>query len=411
MNIYFVIILSFILAQFLFKVVIEWVNLFNITDKLPPLFAGECSPEKYKTSQNYLKENTRLSLAQSGFFTLLLFVFILFGYFNKLDLFVRSFGFNEITTGLFFLGILYLGLEILELPFDIYDTFVIEEKYGFNRTTPQIFILDFFKKIALEIVFGGLVLAGLIWFFQTMGPYAWVYAWIALVAFQLVMTYIAPTFIMPLFNKFTPLEEGDLRKEIQEYANKVKFSLQGIYKMDGSKRSTKENAFFTGFGNSKRIVLFDTLIAKYSIPELTSILAHEMGHYKKKHIIKMLAINILMSGIMLFLLSVFLNNPKLFEAFGMQNLSVYASLLFFSMLFSPAQMILAILSNYLSRKYEYEADAFSITTYKKPEAMVSALKKLALDNMVNLTPHPWKVAVSYSHPPITQRIERLKAEG
>lgn len=408
MNIYLVLILSFILAQFLFKIVIEWVNLFNISEKLPSLFADECSHEKYKISQNYLKENTWLGLAQSGFLTLVLFVLILFGLFNNLDQFIRSFGFNEIVNGLLFLGILFLGFELLELPFDIYDTFVIEEKYGFNRTTPLTFFMDLVKQTVLGVVLGGIALTGLLLFFETMGPMAWLYAWIALVTFQLVLTYIAPTYIMPLFNDFSPLKEGELKDEIEGYAKKVNFSLKGIFTMDGSKRSTKENAFFTGIGNQKRIVLFDTLVSKYQTTELTSILAHEIGHYKRNHIVKLLVINIINSGIMLFLLSLFMKNPKLFAAFGMEHLSVYGSFLFFSFLYVPVQMFLGIFANFLSRKFEYEADAYSANTYNKPKAMIAALKKLALDNMVNLTPHPWKVAVSYSHPPITKRIEAIQ---
>jgi STE24 endopeptidase len=220
--------------------------------------------------------------------------------------------------------------------------------------------------------------------------------------------FVAPVVIMPLFNKFVPLEEGDLKESIEAYARSQKFKLKGIFTMDGSKRSTKTNAFFTGFGRLRRIVLYDTLIEKHSLRELVSILAHEMGHYKKKHILKSIVISVLTTGLMFYILSMFINNQELFAAFKMEQTSIYASLIFFGFLYSPIQMVLSLFGNMLSRKHEYEADEYSVKTYREPVSMILALKKLSVDNLSNLTPHPLKVFLSYSHPPILKRIQAIR---
>jgi STE24 endopeptidase len=408
MNIYFVIIVSLLLAQFLFKVVIEMANLLNLSETLPTLFANDYPTDKYRRSQKYEKESTLLDLAESTFFMLILFALILTGSFNFIDSYARSFGLGIIPTGLIFFGIIFLAATILRIPFEIYSTFVIEEKYGFNRTTIQIFISDLFKQIIVISIIGSMALAAVIWLFEEFGPHAWLYCWISLVFYQLIICYIAPNWIMPLFNKFSPLPEGTLKEALNAYAKEQNFALQGIYTMDGSKRSTKANAFFTGFGRYRRVILFDTLIENYSVEELVTILAHEIGHYKKRHTIKLIALSIFNTGLMLYLFSWFLNNPQLFKAFGMENISSYASLLFFSFLYMPVQTILLIMHNAISRHFEYEADHYAATTYHKPDMMISALKKLTVDNLSNLTPHPWKVAVSYTHPTVIQRIKVLQ---
>lgn len=406
MNIYLVLILFILLAQFLFKCVIEIANLLHYSKTLPKELA-DFPEDKYQRARNYLNINTWSALIESGFVTALLLIVILTGVFNKIDLFARSFGFGEIGTGLVFFGILLLGITLLKLPFQIYDTFVIEEKYGFNRTTPKTFVFDLIKQIFLTIILGGIAIVGVLWFFEKTGSFAWFYCWIALVLFQLILFYIAPTWIMPLFNKFTPLEEGELKSAIDDYAKKEQFELKGIFTMNGSERSTKSNAFFTGFGKNRRVVLFDTLIAKHSVAELVAILAHEIGHYKHKHILKMQLFGMFNAGLMLYILSWFIKNPGLFQAFGMEHLSIYASFVFFGILYSPIQTVLSIAFNALSRRFEYQADAYAVKTYKKPEAMVSALKKLSLDNLSNLNPHPWKVIVSYSHPTLIQRLNAI----
>jgi len=301
-----------------------------------------------------------------------------------------------------------LASQLLSVPFSVYSTFVIEEKYGFNRTTPKTFILDILKGWILTIILGGIIFSIILWFFDKAGSLAWVYCWLTVVIFQIVVTFFAPIIILPLFNKFHPLEDGELKTAIEEYAQAQKFKLKGIFKMDASKRSTKSNAFFTGFGRYRRIVLFDTLIENQSVEELLSILAHEMGHYKKKHILKSILLSIATTGIMFYILSLFLNNEGLFAAFKMENTSIYASLFFFGFLYTPISMIISIGSKMLSRKHEYEADAYAAQTYRKPESMISALKKLTVDNLSNLTPHPLKVFLTYSHPPVLERIQTLR---
>jgi STE24 endopeptidase len=297
---------------------------------------------------------------------------------------------------------------VLSLPFSIYSTFVIEERFGFNRTTVKTFILDMLKGLLLGLLLGVPLLAGILAFFMYAGEWAWLYAWVVTTIFTLIIQFVAPRWIMPLFNKFEPLKEGELREKIFNYAGSVDFSLQDVYVMDGSKRSSKSNAFFTGFGKNKRIALFDTLIDKHSSDELLTVLAHEIGHYKKKHIIKSMITSIIHSGIVFYLLSIFITHEGLFDAFYMVNQSVYAGLIFFGMLYSPIEMILSIFMSRVSRKHEYEADRFAVRTTEKAESFITALKKLSVHNLSNLTPHPVYVFLNYSHPPILKRIKHVR---
>jgi STE24 endopeptidase len=273
---------------------------------------------------------------------------------------------------------------------------------------------DLVKGLLLTTLIGGPVFAGLVWFFSRAGDLAWLYSWAGITAVQFLLIYIAPVFIMPLFNKFVPLDDGELKASISSYAEKEGFSLRGIFTMDGSKRSTKSNAYFTGFGRWRRIVLFDTLIEKHSVAELVSVLAHEVGHYKLKHIQKMLAVAVLSTGLMFFILSLFITRPGLYAAFGLEMAAidgrtpVYAGLILFGFLYAPISLLLGLVQNRLSRKHEYEADAFAATTYGRPDAMIEALKKLSVDNLSNLTPHPLKVFLEYSHPPVLERIRAIR---
>ncbi len=298
---------------------------------------------------------------------------------------------------------------MIEIPFSAYHTFVLEAQYGFNKTTPKIFILDLLKGWALTAVLGGAVFSLVVWFFTAFGAWAPLWCWCAVMVIQIFILFIAPIVIMPLFNKFTPLPDGELKTTVETYAAKEGFKMQGLFTMDGSKRSTKANAFFTGFGALRRIVLFDTLISQHTVDELTSVLAHEMGHYKKHHIHKFIAISALTMAFMFGALALVINNKGLFDAFRVQNMSAYAGLVFFSFLFAPLQIILSAITNYLSRRYEYEADTYAVTTYRKPRAMIDALKKLSVNNLSNLTPHPLKVFLEYSHPPVLERITAIKA--
>jgi STE24 endopeptidase len=315
---------------------------------------------------------------------------------------------GPIPTGLVFAGLLLFAYHIISIPFSIYGTFVIEERYGFNKTRPKTFILDILKSWLIVAIIGSIVLSAVLWFFGKTGVWAWAYCWIAITLFQLFLMFIAPVTIMPLFNKFTPLGECGLKNAIENYAGSQNFKMRGVFTMDGSKRSTKSNAFFTGFGRYRRIVLFDTLIEKHTVEELVSVLAHEMGHYKKKHILKSMIISILTTGLMFYILSLFINNRQLFAAFKMEETSIYASLFFFGFLYTPIEMILSIFGNMLSRRHEYDADDYAVKTYGKPESMIEALKKLSVENLSNLTPHPIKVLLSYSHPPVLERIRAIR---
>ncbi|HET6527383.1 MAG TPA: M48 family metallopeptidase [Balneolaceae bacterium] len=407
MNIFSIIILATLAIDFTLNLVADFYNMKSLGKGLPEEFKEVYDEETYEKSQRYTKVRTRFGILTSTFNLMLLLVFWFAGGFNWLDEIVHNWDLGVIWTGLCYIGILIAGKSILSLPFSIYSTFVIEERFGFNKTTPKTFIFDLLKGLALGILLGGPLLAGILAFFTFIDQYAWLYAWGAVTAFTLFIQFIAPTWIMPLFNKFEPLEKGDLRRKIREYADKVNFSLKGIYVIDGSKRSSKSNAFFTGFGKTKRVALYDTLIENQTDDELVAVLAHEIGHYKKKHIIKNMGISILQTGVMFLLLSVFLNSPGLYEAFYMDQPSVYTGLIFFGLLYAPIEMILSIFMQILSRKYEFEADAFASTTFAG-EPMVQTLKKLSKDNLSNLTPHPFYVFLNYSHPPVLQRIKAIR---
>ncbi len=408
MNIYLGIILAILIGRYLLDFVVENLNARSACSVLPEEFAGYYDARKYKKAQNYLKESTRFKLIKDTIFTSLILVFILSGGFNFVDKLARGFNLKPILTGLAFAGILMLALQLLNLPFSSYHTFVIEEKYGFNRTTAQTFVLDILKSLILGAVIGGIVFSGILWLFAKAGMWAWIYCWIGVTLFQLFLLFIAPVVIFPLFNKFVPLGDGELKNAIRQYATEEDFRIKGIFKMDASRRSGKTNAFFTGFGKYRRIVLFDTLIAKHSVDELVSVLAHEIAHYKKKHIIKKIAISSLSTLVMFFILSLFINNKGLFAAFKMEETSIYASLFFFGFLYTPISMVFSVFSSFLSRKYEYEADACAVSRYKKPQDFIVALKKLAVDNLSNLTPHPLKVFLEYSHPPVLKRIQAIR---
>jgi len=411
MNIYAVIILLALAVNYVLNLISDLLNLRALQKPLPDEFKDVFDEEKYRKAQEYNRVRTRFGLLTSTFSIVVLLVFWFAGGFNWVDQFVREFGYGTIVTGLMFVGILILAQTIISLPFSIYSTFVIEERFGFNKTMPATFLTDRLKGLMLTMLLGGPLLAGVIGIFEYLGAIAWLYAWAVVILFTLFVQFIAPTWIMPLFNKFTPLEDGELKQAILDYAEKVSFPLRGIYKIDGSRRSSKSNAFFTGFGRNKRIALFDTLIENHSVPELVAVLAHEVGHYKKKHIPKNMIVSMLHTGVMLFLLSLFIRVPGLHEAFFMEHISVYAGLVFFGLLYSPIEMVLSVIMQVVSRKHEFEADRFAADTTGNPENMVSVLKKLSADNLSNLTPHPFHVFLHYSHPPVLQRIRAIRSGG
>ena len=411
MNPYLIFILTVLMVGYLLDLIVSFFEIRSLQPELPAEFRDVYDEEKYRKSQEYTKVTTGFSLIQDTVTLVLTLIFILAGGFNAVDLLARSLGvgWGSISTGLLFTGILILLSFLLGLPFSLYSTFVIEERFGFNKTTAKTFVLDLLKGIALAAVIGGPLLAAVLWFFEITGNMAWIYCWVAVTLFTLVLQFLAPVLIMPLFNKFTPLEDGELKEGITAYAAQQDFAIQGIYTMDGSKRSTRLNAFFTGFGPFRRIVFFDTLVEKLQSHEIIAVLAHEMGHFKQKHILKMMAISVLQTGCMFFILSLFLDNRQLFAAFGMEYISIYAGLIFFGFLYAPVSMLLSIFFHTYSRMNEYEADAWAVnTTEDQGEGLINGLKKLCVHNLSNLTPHPLNVFINYSHPPVLQRIEAIR---
>lgn len=408
MNSWLIFLLVVIIGGYLLELIISLLNLQALDPRLPEEFTDVFDSAEYARSQEYTRSKTRLSLFSTSFSTLVSLLFLLFGGFNIVDLTARSFELNSVLTGLIFIAILSLLGFLLSLPFSLYSTFVIEERFGFNKTTPKTYVLDILKSALLMIVLGGPLLALILWFFESTGTLAWVYCWLGVVFFSFLMQFLAPLIIMPLFNKFSPLDEGELKDAITNYAEREKFTIQGIFTMDGSKRSTKVNAFFTGFGRFRKIVFYDTLMDKLNTNEILAVLAHEMGHFKKKHIIKMLAISVIQTGILFFFLSLIMKNQGLFDAFKMDHVSVYASLVFFGYLFSPVNMLVSIIFNFISRKHEYEADAYAVTSTETKHDLITGLKKLSQANLVNLTPHPAAVFLEYTHPPVLERIEAIR---
>lgn len=408
MNIIAIIILSAIVFDFILHGLADYLNLTVLRTELPEAFKGVFDPERYRKSQQYLRVNTHFGWIVSTFNVAVIFVFWFAKGFVLLDEWVRALGYGHITTGLFYITVLMMLKGLLSLPFSIYGTFVIEERFGFNKTTVSTFVTDLIKGVSLSFVLGAPLVAGFLAFFEYAGGNAWWYCWIAVTLYVMGVQFIAPTWIMPLFNKFTPLEDGELRTAIMSYAGAIGFPLENIFVMDGSRRTGKSNAFFTGFGSHKRIVLFDTLIRQHTTDELLAVLAHEMGHYKKRHILQFIAIAIIKTGFMLYLLSFFISHQGLFDAFYMKHKSVYAGLIFFGMLFSPLDVFIGIFIQMLSRRNESIADRFTAETTNNPQSMVAALKKISVHNLSNLLPHPFYVFLNYSHPPVLQRIEALQ---
>jgi STE24 endopeptidase len=408
-NVYAVIILAALLAEYALNLVSDLLNLRHLQPELPEEFRDTFDEEEYERAQEYTRTKTRFGWISSTFGLAVLLIFWFAGGFEWLDTLVRGWGFGAIVTGLFYIGLLVLGRGLLSLPFSVYSTFVIEERFGFNETTPKTFVLDLLKSIALGVAIGGPLLAVILWFFQSTGPYGWVYAWVVVTGVMLLLQFFAPRYLMPIFNDFEPLEEGELRENILSYADEVDFPVSEVYVMDGSRRSNKANAFFTGFGANRRIVLFDTLVEQLSVDELLSVVAHEMGHYKLHHIPQRIAISVVQTGVLFLLLSVFLQVEGLFQAFYVDQLSVYTGLLFFGLLYSPVELLLSIPLNAWSRRHEFQADRFAVDTTGRAETLINGLKRLAETNLSNLTPHPLTVTLDYSHPPLLRRIDALRS--
>jgi STE24 endopeptidase len=391
---------------YLLDLLLDILNLRHSLPDLPQELDGIYDEEKYRKSQLYLRENTRFSFLTGGLSLVAVLLLFFLGGFGWLDRWVAGMVESQVLHVLLFFGILGFAADLLGTPFALYGTFVIEEKYGFNRTTPKTFLLDKLKGWLLGAIIGGGLLALITWIFMLTGSWFWLVALGVLTLFSLFMNMFYSNLIVPLFNKQTPLEDGDLRDAITAFSDKAGFKLKNIFVIDGSKRSTKANAYFTGLGAKKRIVLYDTLINDLDIDEIVGVLAHEVGHYKKKHTLTGVILSIVQTGALLFILSLFVGSPVLSEALDASVPSFHIGLIAFGILYSPLSLILGIGMNVMSRKNEYQADRYASEMFR-PQPLVEALKKLSRKNLSNLTPHPVYVFFHYSHPPLYQRVKAL----
>ena len=402
----FYLFIAIIVLEFIWDTFLNYLNAKHYKDPIPKLLKGIFDQNEYLKSQEYKKTNYRFSIWSSLFSFVLMLLFFFLDGFAWLDNFVRQFSDNSIVISLLFIGILLLVNDLISTPFSYYHTFVIEEKFGFNKSTKLTFWLDKLKGLLLMLLVGGGLLFAILWFYEKTGKNFWLYTWGLVTIFSVFINLFYSTLIVPLFNKQTPLEEGDLKKAIQSFAIKVGFKLNNIFVIDGSKRSTKANAYFAGFGPKKRIVLYDTLIKDLENDEIVGVLAHEIGHYQKKHTIYNLVLSILTTGITLFVLSLFIDSPLLAQALGVTIPSFHIGIIAFGILYSPISEITGLFMNLLSRKFEYQADYYAKTFYdEKP--LISALKKLSKNSLSNLTPHPTYVFMHYSHPTLLERVKKL----
>lgn len=406
----FNIITTIIVLNFLLERWLDWLNDKNSSATLPEELKGIYDEEKYAKQRAYDKVKGRFSFVSSTFSFVLILVMLFLNGFAFVDDYAKTITQHPVLLPMVFFAILMVASDILTIPFQLYSTFVIEEKFGFNRTTAKTYILDKIKGALVGAIIGGGIMALFIWFYNTTGQYFWLWTWGAVAIFMVLATMFYASIIVPLFNKLTPLADGELKTEITEYCKKVGFNLDNLFVMDGSKRSSKANAFFSGLGSKKRIVLYDTLANEYSKEEITAVLAHEIGHYKKKHTLTAMIVGVLQMGVMLFILSLVINKPEFSMALGVQEKSFHIGLLVFSMMYSPLSMAIGVVMNVISRKNEYEADNYAKTTYKA-EPLVSSLKKLSVDSLSNLTPHPYDVFMNYSHPTLLQRIKALNTSS
>lgn len=402
----FYILLGIISFDFVLERTLSFLNRKSATKPIPSELEGIYDEEKYARSQQYQAEVSKFSTLSASFSFVFTFLAIYLGWFGILDQLIRGFSPNSFATPLIFFGILFIFSDVISIPFSLYRNFVIEAKYGFNKMTIKTFILDKLKGYLLTFIIGGLLLSTLIYLVNWVGQDFWWYFWAVMAGFTLFANLFYTTLILPLFNKLKPMEEGELKTSIQEYSEKVRFPLTNIFVMDGSKRSSKGNAFFSGLGKKKKVVLFDTLIEKHTVEELTAVFAHEVGHFKKKHIVFSTIFSIGLMGFMLFLFSRMAYDAEVSWAMGGQVSALHLILLAFGILYSPISTILGIIGNVVSRKNEYEADAYARETYAS-EPLVTGLKKMSSDHLSNLTPHPAYVFVHYSHPPLKERVKAL----
>ena len=406
-NTLFYILIAILIISFIIDKILDALNAKHFNDTLPIEVKDVYDDAEYKKSQRYKATNYKFGLLTSTFSLVLTLGFFFFDGFAYVDQIARQLTTHSILITLIFFGIIMLGSDVITTPFSYYKTFVIEEQFGFNKTTRKTFILDKIKGWFITIFVGGLILGALTWFYQTTGSTFWIYAWLLITVFTVFVNLFYSRLIVPIFNKQSPLEDGSLRTAISDYANTVGFNLDKIYIIDGSKRSTKANAYFSGFGSEKRVTLYDTLVNDLNEEEIVAVLAHEVGHYKKKHIIFNLVTSVLLTGFTLYVLSLLIGNPMLSEALGVATPSFHIGLIAFGILYSPLSEITGLLMNWFSRKFEYQADNYAKTTYKA-EPLITSLKKLSKNSLSNLTPHPAYVFMHYSHPTLLERIKNLR---
>ena len=401
------IIVLVVVVEYLLSKWLSYRNLKAATSQIPPQLEGLYDAEKYAKQQSYFRTNNRFSLITSTFTTIIMVVMLSTQTFGSIYDYCLSITTNTIGVTLIYFGLIFIAYDILMLPFQIYDTFVIEERFGFNKTTVKTFIGDKIKSLILAAILGGGLLSLIVWLYTLLGTSFWWAAFLVSISVMLIMNLFYSQIIVPLFNKQTPLPEGELRNEIEKFAQKAGFEITNIYVIDGSKRSTKANAYFSGMGKKKRIVLFDTLIEELSIPEIVAVLAHEIGHYKKRHTLK----NFILAGatllLQLFILSLTLTSTTMAEAMGVVQPAFALSLIAFGILYTPIDMVTGLIMNSLSRREEYQADKFA-ADYGLGEELISGLKKISVKSLSNLTPDKLYVKFHYSHPTLLQRINAIK---
>lgn len=401
------ILIVIIILNFFKDSILDYLNSKYFDNEIPNIISDIYDKEKYLKSQEYKKTQYKFNRISSIYSLLILLLFFYFDGFLILDNYCRSLFDSELIISLSFFGIIYFGNDLLSIPFSIYHTFIIEEKFGFNKTTKKTYIIDKLKSWLLTILFGGGILSFIIFQFESIGQNFWIVAWIFISVLTLLINGLYAQIIVPLFNKQTKLEDGELKSEIEKYSKKVGFNLSNIFVIDGSKRSTKANAYFSGFGKQKRVTLYDTLINKLTKNQIVAVIAHEIGHYKKNHIIFNLLFSIIQSGIMLYILSLLIYMPIFSEALNIENHSFHIALITFSILYTPISEISSLIFNLFSRKFEYEADEYADKTFDG-KYLIEALKVLTKDSLSNLTPHPKYVWWHYSHPTLLERINQLR---
>ena len=403
---WFFIIIGLVIFNYLFSNILDYLNHKNWKDDIPNELKGFYKKEKYKKAKDYSVSKNKIGFLSNTLSFALVFSLLFFNGYGLINELVSSYETNFIKSGLFFL-ILFLLNTLISLPFSYYNTFVIEEKFGFNKTTKITFFLDQVKSSILSILIGGVLLFLALYLYDTINQGFWFWLWIGLSLLMVLINMFYADIIVPIFNKLTPLEDGKLRSKIEKYSNEVGYLLKNIYVIDGSKRSTKANAFFSGLGPRKTIALYDTLIEKHTVNELVAVLAHEVGHYKKKHIFSGLIFSIMQIGIITFFFELCLSLPEISQALGGTDVSFHLGIIGFSILFSPISILSGIFMNYISRKNEFEADGYAKETFNG-EDLALALKKLSVDSLSNIYPHPLYVFFHYSHPPLIKRLRALK---